>query len=170
MSERLLFKQEETPGQYIFDRNLFVVLAIHWALLVAAVPVFVFVSRKKAFSIYWVVGFFSFVILSFTKPTRYLFNTRGRVVCTELKHFSTVIRIIMIPLALLAIYGFVMLREGGPFIDNGIYCLWDHGFIREISWEEYIRLSRIERTMFSSILALIRSGFMYLCCYADQIK
>ena len=171
MSARLHFRQEEPRVRYIFSRRLFSLLVIHWALLVTAVPVFVFVSNRSVFSIYLVFGFLSFFILTFTKPTRYLFTTRGRVVCAELKRFSTVIRIIMIPLALLAIYGIFMLSEGRPrpSVDNGIYCIWNHGFIREISKEEYIRLSRIERTMFSSMLAFVRSGFMLCCCYADQI-
>ena len=169
MSVRSISGQGHPPARCVFDKTLFIVLALHWALLVAAVPVFAFVSNKTVFSVYWSVGFFSFLILAFTKPTRYLFNISGRVVCADLKRFSIIIRIIMIPLALMVIYCFIMLREGGPSIDNGIYCLWNHGFIREITQEEYIRLSRIERTFFSSMLALIRSGFMLCCCYADQI-
>lgn len=169
MLGRPFLGQKEVPERYVFSRNLFIVLSIHWAILVAAVPVFVFVRNKTAFSIYWVVGFFSFFILCFTKPTRYLLNTNGRKVCADLKRLSIIIRIIMIPLTLLAIYGFFMLREGGPSVDNGIYCLWNHGFIREISMAEYNRLSRIERTLFASMLALVRSGFMLNCCYADQI-
>lgn len=43
-----------------------------------------------------------------------------------------------------AIISFVILREGGPEIENGIYCLWNHGFVREITKEEYDYLSLAE--------------------------
>ena len=31
----------------------------------------------------------------------------------------------------------LILWKGGPEIENGVYCLWNHGFIREITKEEY---------------------------------
>lgn len=37
----------------------------------------------------------------------------------------------------------ILLREGGPHIDNGVYCLWNHGFIREITKHEYDSLMRV---------------------------
>lgn len=40
------------------------------------------------------------------------------------------------------------LREGGPMLVDGVYCLWNHGFIREISFEEYTRLQLIEGRLF----------------------
>ncbi len=39
---------------------------------------------------------------------------------------------------------FAILSEGGPKIENGIYCLWNHGFVREITKEEYDYLSLVE--------------------------
>ena len=41
-----------------------------------------------------------------------------------------------------------MLGEGGPHIENGIYCLWNHGFIREITAAEYEALRKVEARMF----------------------
>jgi hypothetical protein len=38
----------------------------------------------------------------------------------------------------------LLLWEGGPEIENGVYCLWNHGFIREITKEEYDYLSLVE--------------------------
>ena len=38
----------------------------------------------------------------------------------------------------------LILWEGGPEIENGVYCLWNHGFIREITKEEYDYLSLVE--------------------------
>lgn len=42
------------------------------------------------------------------------------------------------------IVSFIILWEGGPSIENGVYCLWNHGFIREITKEEYDYLSLVE--------------------------
>ena len=42
-----------------------------------------------------------------------------------------------------------LLREGGPHIDNGVYCLWNHGFIREITKEEYDALMLVEGRFFT---------------------
>lgn len=41
-----------------------------------------------------------------------------------------------------------ILGEGGPHIENGIYCLWNHGFVREISAAEYEALLKVESRMF----------------------
>ena len=42
----------------------------------------------------------------------------------------------------------VLLSEGGPHIDNGVYCVWNHGFVREITRPEYEALLKIEGRMF----------------------
>lgn len=169
MAGGLFHRQEELPKYCAFDRRLFIVLAVHWAILVAAVPVFALIQNETAFGISFLVGFLSFFILCFTKPARYLTNTRGRELCADVKTFSVVIRILMVPLAVMVIYGIFSLREGGPRINEGVYCLWNHRFIREITQAEYVRLSRIERAFFCSGLALVRSAHMYNCCYADRI-
>ena len=41
-----------------------------------------------------------------------------------------------------------LLGEGGPHIENGVYCLWNHGFIREITATEYKALRMVESRMF----------------------
>ncbi len=169
MSDSQYINLEQDRKRYVFDRRLFIVLTIHWSLLVIAVPVFVFVDNRVVFSLYWIIAFVSFIALTFTSPTRYLLKSSNRVICAELTKLSLALKIIMVPLVFLVLFGFYMLRNGGPEIYHGVYCLWDHGFIAEISREEYFRLCRIERTAYSSILALIRSVFMLLCCYADQI-
>ena len=174
------FELDSVTRRYVFKRKSFLVLALHWALLVIAVPIISLIDNTTICSVYCIFGFLSTLFLSFiwpapyllslTKPSRYLNNIRGRTVCTELKRFSIVIRIIMIPLFLIFISGFIIFFNGGPSIDNGIYCIMNHStFIREITQEEYIRLSRIERLFFTSGLALMRSGIMLNCCYADQI-
>jgi hypothetical protein len=42
-----------------------------------------------------------------------------------------------------------LLRYGGAHIDNGVYCLWNHGFVREITRAEYDRLILVEQRMIS---------------------
>ena len=41
-----------------------------------------------------------------------------------------------------------LLGEGGPHIEDGVYCLWNHGFIREITVLEYEALRKVEFRMF----------------------
>lgn len=38
----------------------------------------------------------------------------------------------------------VLLSNGSPHIQDGVYCLWNHGFIREITKEEYDALLIVE--------------------------
>ena len=45
-----------------------------------------------------------------------------------------------------------LMRDGGPHIDNGVYCLWEHGFVREITKEEYDALSLVQGRMFTGHL------------------
>ena len=42
----------------------------------------------------------------------------------------------------------ISLFDGSPHIDNGVYCLWNHGFIREITKEEYDALMIVEGRLF----------------------
>lgn len=42
----------------------------------------------------------------------------------------------------------ILLGEDGPHIENGVYCLWNHGFIREITAAEYEALLKVEARMF----------------------
>ena len=50
----------------------------------------------------------------------------------------------------------MLLWEGGPRVNDGIYCVMSHGdFVREISYAEYMCLMRAEsRLMFGGILVL----------------
>lgn len=58
--------------------------------------------------------------------------------------------------------GMFLLREGGPHIHEEVYCLWDHGFIREITYEKYMSLLRTEGRMFTGnflIFASVATGY-----------
>lgn len=56
----------------------------------------------------------------------------------------------------------VRLGEGGPMEVDGVYCLWNHGFIREISYAEYTRLQGIEGRMFTGHLLAFTGIAMYI--------
>ena len=56
--------------------------------------------------------------------------------------------------------GMFLLREGGPHIHEGVYCLWNHGFIREISHEEYLSLLRTEGRMYTGNFLIFASVAM----------
>ena len=54
-----------------------------------------------------------------------------------------------------------LLREGGPGIQDGIYCIENHGdFIREINYEEYMHLMRVESRFFYGHLLVFTAGVM----------
>ena len=51
-------------------------------------------------------------------------------------------------------FNFYLLREGGPQIIDGVYCLWNHEFIREITKEEYTKLQYAEARLFTGQLLI----------------
>ena len=54
----------------------------------------------------------------------------------------------------------LILRDGGPMIDNGAYCLWNHGFVRELSMEEYQYYLLVETRFFCGHLVLFAAAPM----------
>jgi hypothetical protein len=50
------------------------------------------------------------------------------------------------------VINFYLLREGGPQIVDGVYCIWNHGLIREITEAEYIKLQYAEARLFTGQL------------------
>lgn len=162
-------KKDFSSKEWVFDRRLFVLLLIHWALTIIAVLVFIFLDNEIAYEIYIISGYIITFILFFA--SFYLLrDTKWRYVLPELERFSKVLLILMLLFAVLFLFCLGNLSRGGPKIYNGKYCLWNHGFVREITCNEYVRLSIIERTSFTSIIALFGTGFMYKCCYADRIE
>jgi len=66
----------------------------------------------------------------------------------ETPKFFRVLGIISLACTLLSAIVFVILFwEGGPEIENGAYCIWNHGFIRQISEAEYLRLRYAENCL-----------------------
>ena len=57
---------------------------------------------------------------------------------------------------------FLILSEGGPHIENGVYCLWNHGFIREITREEYESLLLVESRFFSGLILAFSAAPMMI--------
>ena len=68
------------------------------------------------------------------------------------------------------LFGMYILREGGPHIDNGVYCLWNHGFVREITQEEYKALSKMEGAMFTGVYLVFSSISMAYFSARDKIN
>ena len=58
-----------------------------------------------------------------------------------------------------AICAFI-LRDGGPMIDNGVYCLWNHGFVRELTLEEYQYYLLVDARFFCGHLVLFAAAPM----------
>ena len=62
-----------------------------------------------------------------------------------------------------------LLRNGGPRINEGVYCLWDHGFIREITKAEYDALILIENRLFFGH-TLLFTGLMMAALYGAYYR
>ena len=54
----------------------------------------------------------------------------------------------------------VILRDGGPMIEDGVYCLWNHGFVRELTLEEYQYDLLVEARVFCGHLVLFAAAPM----------
>lgn len=65
--------------------------------------------------------------------------------------------------------GMFLLRDGGPHIYEGMYCLWDHGFARELSYEAYMSLLRTEGRMFTGNFLIFASVAMAYFTSRDRI-
>ena len=172
MRDHLLGRPTE-QRKIVFSRSFFLVFVYHWALTVLAVPVFAIINHKAAFGIYWIAAFLFFFVLSLTTPSRYLISSRGRTICPKLERFARILRIALIPLTLLSFGGFglFLFLKGLPEMKDGLFYVMNHGkIILEITQEEYILLSRIERVMFCSGLAWISSGSLLIKCYADDVR
>lgn len=65
--------------------------------------------------------------------------------------------------------GMFQLRQGGPHIHEGVYCIWNHGFIREISQKEYMSLLRTEGRMFTGNFLIFSSVAMAYFTSRDRI-
>ena len=53
-----------------------------------------------------------------------------------------------------------ILRDGGPMIDDGVYCLWDHGFVRELTLAEYQHYLLVDTRFFCGNLVLFAAAPM----------
>jgi hypothetical protein len=64
----------------------------------------------------------------------------------------------------------ILLREGGPGIENGQYALMNHGFVRYISREEFERLSLIESRLFTGHFLVFTANSMQVLAGRRQCK
>lgn len=145
-------------------------LTVLWALTVLAVPVISLINSKTVFVCYWITAFLCLVGFMLATPFR---NMNGKLsrrwVHPALKRLARASLITFVLMVILFITGFVLLREGEPEIRDGVYVLWDHRVIREITQAEYFRLCIIQRGWFCSPLAFLSSTVVHICCHADEI-
>ena len=151
-------------------RGTFRLLAIHWALIIAAAPFIVFIQSRPLFGWFIVFAFLSTVILWWTTPARFIDGSHVQTVHPALIRFHAVLTLLCIAFGI-CLGGFmIILRDGGPGIQEGVFCVESHGrFVRAITESEYIRLSRAERALFCSVIACIRSGLMAAWCHVNRI-
>ena len=163
----------------VFSRRFFIVHVVHWAILAIAVPVVSLIgcsnvfAAKKVFGAYYIIAFLSTILLALLPPAYRFFGDRRSVkrICPGTERLAKIVSIVMILFVLIAISSFILVRKMGglPEYYDGVYCIWNHGFIRTITRQEYLRLSFIERAGFCAGVAFVRSFYMRMCCSADQI-
>lgn len=77
--------------------------------------------------------------------------TRYEILLAHSDNFIKMCKSCVVYGILIFFLGMFLLRNGGPHIHEGAYCLWNHGFIREITEGEYRALSRVEGSMFAGL-------------------
>ena len=161
-----------TSGPVVIGKSVFYVHIAHWTVMLLAVPVFFFWANRDVFGGYLLVSFLSFALLVSLLPRSLWEKSRssGFFVHPRLRSFALAVGGIGVAAVLISALCMFLLREGGPSVHEGVYCLWNHRFIREISYEEFLRLSRIERMLFCCGWAGIRSGFLWMLCCVDEIQ
>lgn len=159
-------------GPVVIRKSVFCVHVAHWTVMLLAVPVFFFWANRDVFGGYLLVSFLSFALLVSLLPRNLWEKSRasGFFVHPRLRSFALAVGGIGVAAVLISALCMFLLREGGPSVHEGVYCLWNHRFIREISYEEFLRLSRIERMLFCCGWAGIRSGFLWMLCCVDEIQ
>ena len=158
----------------VFTRRGFSLLVIHWALVVLAAPIVTVWGNKTVFGVYWMLGFFGLVMLTLATSARH-FNGRAghRPVHPKLRRLARLAAVVSIVMAVLsACCIFVLWFVGRPFFRDGVYIasLQNDAVIREITREEYLRLSIVERGMFCSGLSTLSGIFLHISCHADAIE
>ncbi len=155
----------------VFSRKAFAAVTVHWALLVLAAPLITFFGNRDIFAVYWPFAFFSLVVLMLATPARKLMSgTANRPILPKLKRLARLSAAAAAVSVLLTAAACIILREGGPSIHDGAYVLWDHRVIREITQEEYLRLSIVERGMFCFGIVVLTSLNLFQCCHADEVE
>ena len=172
--DRSLFsglKNEQDPSRIVLSRRLFLAVTIHWALLVLAVPILAFFGNDLIAAVYFLLAFFSMIAFFIAGPVRKLMvHFSRRAVDRKVRWISVLSSALgILSFVIFAICMF-LLREGGPSIKDGVFCLWNHGFIREITVEEYLRLKIFERALLGANLACLSSLHLFMCCHVDAIE
>ncbi len=153
------------------SRRALVLLTVLWALTVLAVPVVSLISSKIVFGCYWITAFFCIVGFMLSMPFHHINGDLSRRwVHPALKCLFRASRITFLLMVFLYFTGFILLREGHPEIRDGIYVIWNHRVIREITREEYLRLCIVQRGQICSPLAFLSSMVLQIFCHADEIK
>ncbi len=171
MSQKPSQKPHGGSGEVCMRRAAFLLLVIHWALIVLAAPFIVFFQSEKLFWYYLLFTFLSTLILWAATPARSIFVGRNEIrdPCPTLGKFPSVLRALWFGSLLCIGVSMILLGDGGPGIQDGVYCLWNHGFVREITEAEYLHLRRAERFLGCSLLVGFRTWLMWIWCYVDRI-
>ena len=158
------------------DNNWICFLLIYMAISLAAIPLFGFVFNQSNGSVLTIYGILSLACfaLFFLAPSR-----RRRMVAaikrlfsrSTYRELSTVRKCLLGLLCLLVavLTGISLycmhqtdIAGGVPSIYQGVYCIWNHRFIREITLEEYRFLCLMQNLNYTCVRALFPTGLLLL--------
>lgn len=135
----------------IFSTGVFVFSCIIW--LANAIILILSYFLPGLFSYCMVLAPFIFIEIALTF---YLCKKNGMdnsIIQNETPMFFVIVLCISFAYTVLNSIAFmILLGEGGPEIVDGVYCLYNHGFVREISEAEYLFLSRAETCLVAGLL------------------
>ena len=111
--------------------------------------IFVLVSYINPIPQIWIFPFFLWCLIGFAEAEH-----KNHPENDAPKWVRNILAVCKVYFGVNFLVSMVLLWEGGPHMDNGIYCVMTHGdFVREISYTEYMRLMRVESGfVFSGIL------------------
>ncbi len=164
-------KEERRDSRLVLRRRTLRALIVFWVLTLPAIPIVAQIESTGVFLAYVLFSFLCAAVFFSITPVRRipLEILSGRKRHPALKKLSAAAIVTLILAFVLAAVCMFRLAEGGPEIKDGVYCLWNHGFVREITREEYLRLRATERSLFCAGIAGLSSFYLLFCCFVNEI-
>ena len=148
-------------GWYIYSVGV-------WILTLASAALACFTGMNSWYALVLLLVFPEWFMVIHTANRENL--TKDEVISSCPKNVKKVFLCCVVYGAVNFLLGMFLLRNGGPEIHEGVYCLWDHGFIREITEAEYKSLLRTEGRMFTGNFLIFATVAMSYFSAREKIR